>query len=85
MDILDTSSGTPLGGETTEIAGRDVTSLTRELTPGQTVSVEYSVQPTAPGADDESGMVTGTRTIDLWTTPTVRKPGLETVDVVRCG
>ncbi|MBD7952467.1 MULTISPECIES: DUF4012 domain-containing protein [Oerskovia] len=74
-----TADGTLAGSEVVENQGRAVATLPRELAPGQSTSVTFTVATT-----DGDGS-SGTRWIDLWSTPTVDQPGLATIEVPVCG
>lgn len=74
-----TAEGTLTGSKVVENQGRAVATLPRELAPGQSTSVTFTVATT-----DDAGS-SGTRSIDLWSTPTVDQPGLATIEVPVCG
>ncbi|MDF2846820.1 MAG: hypothetical protein K0R97_802 [Oerskovia sp.] len=74
-----TADGTLTGSKVVENQGRAVATLPRELAPGQSTSVTFTVATT-----DDAGS-SGTRSIDLWSTPTVDQPGLATIEVPVCG
>ncbi|QDW61236.1 DUF4012 domain-containing protein [Oerskovia sp. KBS0722] len=74
-----TADGTLAGSEVVENQGRAVATLPRELAPGQSTSVTFQVATTDDGGSS------GTRWIDLWSTPTVDQPGLATIEVPVCG
>ncbi|MFE4466837.1 DUF4012 domain-containing protein [Oerskovia sp. NPDC056781] len=74
-----TADGTLAGSKVVENQGRAVATLPRELAPGQSTSVTFQV--TTTDGDGSSG----TRRIDLWSTPTVDQPGLATIEVPVCG
>ncbi|MFF2623488.1 DUF4012 domain-containing protein [Oerskovia jenensis] len=76
-----TADGTLTGSEVVEIQGRAVTTLPRELAPGQSTSVTFTVTSTDEDADGSSG----TRQVDVWSTPTVDQGGLTTIEVPVCG
>jgi hypothetical protein len=73
------ADGALTGSEVVEIQGRAVATLPRELTPGQSTSVTFTVTTPADGAGSA-----GTRWIDLWTTPTIDHGGLTTIEVADC-
>ncbi|MHA7133631.1 DUF4012 domain-containing protein [Oerskovia turbata] len=74
------ADGALTGSEVVEIQGRAVATLPRELTPGQSTSVTFTVTTPADGPGSS-----GTRWIDLWTTPTIDHGGLTTIEVADCG
>lgn len=74
-----TADGTLVGSAVVENQGRAVATLPRELAPGQSTSVTFTVATTDGGGSSD------TRSLDLWSTPTVDQPGLATIEVPACG
>ncbi|MBD7980419.1 DUF4012 domain-containing protein [Oerskovia merdavium] len=77
-----TADGTLTGSKVVENHGRAVAMLQRELSPGQSTSVTFTVTSGGTGGTSTSS---STGQIDVWSTPTIRQGGLATIEVPVCG
>ncbi len=76
------ADGTLTGSKVVDSHGRAVATLPRELSPGQSTSVTFTVTSDGTGGASSSS---DTRQIDLWSTPTIHQGGLATIEVPVCG
>ena len=80
--VLDvTADGTLTGSDVVTVQDRAVATISRELAPGQSTSVTFTVTGARVATDGRAP----TQEIALWTTPTVDQTGLTTVEVPTCG
>ncbi|WP_454041046.1 DUF4012 domain-containing protein [Cellulosimicrobium sp. Marseille-Q8652] len=72
----------PAPGQPGTVAERPAVSVMVDLAPGGTTTLTFATT-SAPAGGSPQGPVPGS--LDVWSTPTVRSPGLQTVEVPVCG
>jgi hypothetical protein len=72
----------PASGQPGTVAERSAQSVMVDLAPGQEATLTFSA--VSAGASSSPAGATPGR-LDVWSTPTARSPGLQTVDVATCG